>query len=442
MKSLLFDYLKEVSKYHPEIYDNLKMDINNKIYFHGKNFKYSPENRKNRYKFGFITIIWAPWKVVKLAALTMYSIIKSYIYKSNTTQKNTNTWMGKLLILSNIAFLDNKLREIWREVCTLNSWTSIQDIKISLATLNIRRKILYWSFKTLISKRFIDEVIEYKQLLKEHYRKSDIKALFISNNVTFLESIFIDIFDELGKPSFEIVHWYPSIYRNFPKKANYTLVRSEKMKENFIKIAWMKSEKILVAGNPRYPKPSKKELRFGLDNILVLHKDNTGRWSKIYYDNLDVITSDIGNSIGYLYSIENVLKKCGVKSARLRIHPGEDINRYRKYINTDFYVFDNEPLSVSLEKASLTIWPWSTVFLEAIYYGVNYLFYEPRENNLNIMNFPLVPPFDGSDIKAPVAIDEESLYTMIKNKKMINKTILNDYIKTPFDLSFLKEIIK
>jgi hypothetical protein len=95
-----------------------------------------------------------------------------------------------------------------------------------------------------------------------------------------------------------------------------------------------------------------------------------------------------------------------------------------------------------LGAASLVIGPTSTVFVEAIYHGVNYLFYEPQENKIDIMENPLVPPFDGSDAKLPTATNEEELSAMIKNKTMMDKTIFNDYIKTPFDIDFVKDIIE
>jgi hypothetical protein len=211
------------------------------------------------------------------------------------------------------------------------------------------------------------------------------------------------------------------------------------MKENFVRLWGMDPNKVLVTWHPYYQTLPKRELRFWLENILVLNKSNSWTWW-IYRE--DSIAWDIWASIYYLYSIENTLKKHGVKSVRLRIHPDEDMNRYKKHINTDFFIFDKEPLSESLNKSTLVIGPWSTVFLESIYHGVNYLFYEPWENNIDCMNFPLTPPFDWSDSKAPVARNEEMLFKMIEQKKMLDKSIFNDYIKTPFDIGFLKWLIK
>ena len=108
----------------------------------------------------------------------------------------------------------------------------------------------------------------------------------------------------------------------------------------------------------------------------------------------------------------------------------------------DFFVFDDAPLAESLHAASLVIGPTSTVLLEATYHGVNFVFYEPQENKADLMDNPLVPPFDGSDPKLPTARNEEELHEILHHKIMMDKTLFNDYIKTPFDISFLEKIIK
>ena len=67
-------------------------------------------------------------------------------------------------------------------------------------------------------------ILKYKHHLKKLWQKDDIKALFVGNTENFFESLAVDIFKELGKPSFEFTHGVPGIYRNHPHKGNYTLV--------------------------------------------------------------------------------------------------------------------------------------------------------------------------------------------------------------------------
>ena len=142
---------------------------------------------------------------------------------------------------------------------------------------------------------------------------------------------------------------------------------------------------------------------------------------------------DRGNLIIYLEGIRNVLKAIGVKKVRLRVHPSENIDWYFKFIDRDFFVADNVLLRDSLKRSTLVIGPTSTVFLESIYYGVNYLVYEPASQNVDLSGFPLVPPFDGSDPKVPIAKNEAELLRMLKEKTLVDKTVFNDYVDTPFD---------
>ena len=102
--------------------------------------------------------------------------------------------------------------------------------------MRLRRYFFFADFKQLISKESIDMILEYKNHLKKLRGDNDIKALFVGNTENFFESLAVDIFKELGKPSFEFTHGIPGIYWNHPHKENYTLVRGKKMKENFINI--------------------------------------------------------------------------------------------------------------------------------------------------------------------------------------------------------------
>ena len=66
----------------------------------------------------------------------------------------------------------------------------------------------------------------------------------------------------------------------------------------------------------------------------------------------------------------------------------------------------------------------------------------PNVGAIGLPGFSLVPPFDGSDKRIPIAINEEDLISILKNKEIVDNTILNDYIEPNFDISILKKIIK
>ena len=78
--------------------------------------------------------------------------------------------------------------------------------------MKIRRRFFYGTFKELVSPDSIKMILEYKKDLKKWFQKNDIKALFVGNNVNFFESLAIDIFEEIDKPSFEFVHGLPGNY--------------------------------------------------------------------------------------------------------------------------------------------------------------------------------------------------------------------------------------
>ena len=63
-------------------------------------------------------------------------------------------------------------------------------------------------------------------------------------------------------------------------------------------------------------------------------------------------------------------------------------------------------------------------------------------NDKNILNLSIAPPFDGTDNRIPVAYDEESLLKFLYEKKCVDAELLSDYIQTPFDISFIKPLLK
>ena len=76
----------------------------------------------------------------------------------------------------------------------------------------------------------------------------------------------------------------------------------------------------------------------------------------------------------------------------------------------------------------------STTFLEAIQKGVNYIVYE--RNNIKLLN----PPFDGTDPRVPFASEPDKLQELIKNKKVVDNSLLDDYMQ-PFNKKLLKELV-
>ena len=289
-------------------------------------------------------------------------------------------------------------------------------------------------FNEILDDEFLQQMQEYEGIITETYSKYNLKGLIIPNGDPFLYNLHLDIFKKLQLPSYIVLHGIPGIYHlECEKKADYLLVWGEQIKQNYIDVGFDQN-RIKVIGHPRYTEvPKMSKLRNTLDNVLVATTASTNfnphGWE---YDEFSLFDRNL--LLLYCYSVENVLKKLGVKHARLRAHPSVGREWLEKFVDLDFYEVEKNVrtnLSESLRKSSIVIGPTSSVWLESILYGVNYIVYEPGDGKKNITGSLLVPPFDGSDSNLKVANDEYSLYDMIKNRYVLNTEIINKYIE-PF----------
>jgi hypothetical protein len=422
------DLLGYIESNHSNYIDNnfldiVRFELSQRIYYYGKQFKYPVE-------------LYDKTKIIKYIIRHNLIILKNLLNQKKI-QKNKNK---NILVhhYFNTDSLYEQLRSSNYNVC-LPFWQKASELfefNLYMKFLNVNNIISYGGFNDILSKNFFDSVCAFKEILKNKYKQIGLDGLIVPFDMPFWENLAIQIFKELNKPSFVFLHGLPSRYNNIDdNRADYLIVWGEKIKEQYVK-AGVDKNKIFVSGHPYYQKISNEKLRFSLDNILIITKSMN---SSQYGNN--VILSDRGNLILYLYSIENVLKKLGVKHVRFRPHPSENSSWYLKYINKDFFILDRENIHKSLNNSSLVIGPTSTVFLESIYNGINYTIYEPSINDMDFINFKLVPPFDGSDSKIPLAKNEDDLANILKNKISVDKSFFNDYIKPDFDISFIKNII-
>jgi len=196
------------------------------------------------------------------------------------------------------------------------------------------------------------------------------------------------------------------------------------------------ADKIFVSGHPLYGSYEFPKLRFGLDNILVISTSVNGAQ---HSDQLRLV--DRGTLILHLLKIEKALKRIGIKSVRLRVHPSEDIYWYLKHVDPVFFIPDKDNLKASLTKSSLVITPTSTVFLDAMINGVSGVLFERPIDNKDPNSSPLVPPFDKSDERILVAHTEDELTEILLRKPQTNLSILGDYISPNFSIDFMKALI-
>ncbi len=443
----LLDYIRKNIITDEIIFDALKFELDTRIYFYGQQYS----NPREKWRINITSLFNVkkyfpiPPKMNQLL-LRLRAIVDLRNKKVGTVPNmlgdKNNTHTNDPKIVSNAFFTANEeLKTLGYNVVqppwVTHSQNILTNTKLNRVIKIINNVILYGTFNDLISPRFIQQLHIAKEVLKKFYLENDVKALIVPIDIFLFENLSISIFKELNRPSFVFLHGLPGRYNSIDEnRADYLVVWGDKIKETYIQ-AGIDKEKIFVSGHPLYQNFKISRLKFDFDNVLVLTK--TQPWCQ-YGD--QVILSDRGNLITYLFQIKKVLQSLGVKSVRLRPHPAENGEWYLNYVNRSFFKLDREPLVESLHKSTLVIGPSSTVFLETLYYGVNFVVFEPSFNNKDMINYQLFPPFDGSEKKVPVAKNDQELKEILLKKEGVDPNIFARYIKTPFDLSFMKKLIR
>ena len=406
------------------ILDYLHFDLNKIIYSFGDHFNNPNENKISYFKKS------------KIHLFILLSRFLTFLFSLN---KRNNR--GQIILSSayfDISDYKNNKIIIANPPWIFKKKQACLEYNIYSKSLKIHSK-LNGNFKNLITEEFIIQVNNYKSDLTEFVKKYKISALFLPQDIGFFEKLAIDVFKELEIPTFNFIHGLPGIYNSSDyNRTDYLIVWGESIKNNFIK-AGIDQNKIIVNGHPKFNNlVLSQNLKFGLDNILVLTKSLNGSQ---YSESVNI--GDRSNLIYYLLTIKSVLKKNGVKNVRLRPHPSENIDWYYKFIDEEFFKRDNINIADSLKKSTLVIGGTSTVFLESLISGVNYVVYEPEIENKKLLDgFVAFPPFDGTNKKVPVAKTEIELNHIIENKIKVDNKVISELINPKFEFNKVIELIK
>lgn len=411
----LYNYLYDKENISHEILDALCFDINIRVYYYGAHFKSPYEGLTNQHIFK--------------------RYLKSIFYNFNSTTKSdtsnsivTNAYHG---LPVSIEAMNYKVSQVpWS-----NRANGIPG-KLSASIQKVTKIISTANYKELINEQSINSLSALFTQMLEYY--SDKKGLIVPYDMPLFENLSIQAFKQLKKPSLVFLHGLPGRYNSIDdNRADYLAVWGDDIKKQYV-AAGVSSDKIFVAGNPIYGKYPENIESSKPGTPLVITKSlpggqvNTGK----------VILADRGNSILYLMLIKDALKKTGITKARLRPHPSENKAWYRSFIGDDFYEVDTLSLSESLKKTSFVVGPTSTVFLDASFAGINYIIFEPNISGIDIINYKLVEPFTESTEGVVFTASPEELVEAIKEKKKTDVGVLHQYVKLPFDLSFLRDIFK
>lgn len=365
------------------------------------------------------------------------ALLSNYKTKESKNKKVLSTLTLKqkdIFSLSKLGF--DSFSPIWHP---LRKKSVFGDLKTLKWHQHIQKKIRNDDFHSFLDPKFHIELEVFQQHLITAYKKQDFKALFLYTDQYFYSKYSIDIFKKMNRPSFIFTHGMPGIYSlEVDSRSDYLMVWSEKIKQNYINVGF-ESSKVKVVGNPHYKKLEKhKSLRSDLSDILVIPL-TSAVWVQHEYDN--TVNTDCGTTVLYLYKVQMVLKKLGVKRARYRTHPTMNKQWVHSFLDQDFYICDREPLNNSLNRSSLVIGTNSTLVLESLIHGVNYILFDPKqEDGINMSGHKSVPPFDGSEKKLLVANNEVELEQIIKSNVITDYSLVHDYIQD-FDLSVIKELI-
>jgi hypothetical protein len=304
---------------------------------------------------------------------------------------------------------------------------------------NLQKKLKTDNFHAFLDPKFHHELEIFQEYLMAVYQKQDYNALFLYTDQYFYSKYCIDIFKKMNRPSFVFSHGMPGVYSlEVDNRSDYLMVWSEKIKENYIN-AGFNASKVKVVGNPQYKKVDKyKTLRSDLSNVLVV-PPTSAVWVQHEYDN--TVVTDCGTTVLYLYKVQRVLKKLGVQKARYRTHPTMNKKWVHSFLDQDFYTQDTALLDASLNKSSLVIGTSSTLVLESLIHGVNYVLFDPKdENGINMSGHKSVSPFDGSEEKLVVTNTEDDLEKALKFNALTDYKLVQDYIQD-YDVAVLKELI-
>ena len=425
--SPLYNYLNAYDSKNSSHYFLLRYVFDQKIYYYGNNFKHPHERRIKKSEL---------FKIKLLGKLYEFFVFFNAKFNSSSNDK-IKIWSTAYFKLE--EKIDDEKYHVFNPPWVFSRRRDIAyNYELHKKIKEIKHVIVYGNFNELVNENFFRKIDELKQSLKNHVLKENIRAVLLPHDLGFFERLVIQIFKEIGRPSFLLIHGLPGIYGKMDNnRTDFLVVWGEAIKRNYIDVGFDPG-KILVNGHPKYKINSDISLTFELNNILVLPKPLGGAPAGDKYE-----LNDRGNCILYLLSVQSVLKKIGISKVRFRPHPSENPNWYMTYLDRDFFTPDTDTLENSLSKSSLVIGVTSTVFLESLINGVSYLVYEPRlENGNGLDNNPVVAPFDGSNIKVPVAKSEDELLELIKQKSKVDLSILSDYIDPDFDAKIILEKIK
>ncbi|MFC0776751.1 hypothetical protein [Flavobacterium sp. HJSW_4] len=388
-----------------EIYDLLLTDVNAALFDYSDHHKSNKLPLKSKFKQFLINRLFVGF------------------YLLNKLKKR---YTGEMIILSNAYIPLN----VPNSVTLLPPWIfspkkkSFANWKIILIINQLKFILKERSIKLLLSENFKFLVDKFELELGNLFVKFKLSAVVVPNDMAFFEKLALRVAKKKDIPSFVCLHGLPARYNDIDdNRADYLIVWGKGIKELYID-AGVKEDKILTFKHPVYSSFSALELQSNLSNVLVLSRATCG----IPCESSQLILTDRSTTLHYTELVKENLKKLGVNKATLRLHPSENEDFYLKNLPDDFFTIDRSSKDDALNQCSLVIGPTSTMVLDAIKMGKNYILFDPVFNGLTLEGMPLVSPFTGeSFIKLSNSL-EEMKYNINNPNDNISYHELNNFL--------------
>ncbi len=422
MKENLFEFLKDI---HTDFdLDLIKYHLNSQMNDYGDHFKSGEQKKSAKKKIYFLfnsLLTFLYWLAFKLL------------------QKSRK---GTIVLSAAYGKFDERLIQrgynVQRMPSSLKKGQNVfGNFYIFYLTKKIEFILQFAGVGYLTSKQFFEILSKYHNCVERYIKNIGYKYLFVPNDVVYFNKLYIKIFKDLDKKTFLVSHGaMPSIFNlegDLDNLTDYAIMKSQLEVDSFVKMGY-DAKKYMVSGHPDYIS-NISNLKSTFECILVITKSINGV-SLLQ----NPIIEDRGQSIMYLLSIQNVLLALGIQKVILRPHPSENYLWYKSHLDENFFKISSRSLTEDLNQSTLVIGPTSSVIVDALFHGLNYVIYEPLINGKLITGYPVYPPLDGSDNRIPIARDEDELFQNLTNGTCFDGELLNDLTGREFNIDFITKL--
>lgn len=411
MAHTYIDTLFEVYPNRTEYLDWIQYELDTRVYYFGNHFK-TPFGHKRQLKYR----------------------IRNYLASFKRKVSNID-FDGAILSEAYANWgINDKLKEEGYKVCML-PWHADSGFRLSTEYAAVANGLDYGDFNFLLSEYFIDRVYNFRSFFENFLQCNHIKLVIFANDMTAINRIAISACKNVGVKSMIYLHGLPAGSYNAidNNRADYLCVWGDRMKELCVN-AGVNANKVIVMGNAKYSGQKFPDTHpASFDNVLVLSRAISGAPS----DSVKRPIENRGLSIDYIYMVEEALKRVGVNKATLRLHPSENGEWYKKFIDSDFYTLDDKSLMDCLSDKTAIVSPASTVMFDAFLCGIPFFAFEPH----TIIGYEVVPPFDGSEEEMPIAKSISELVDHLQHNIVASHALIDKYINPVVDMSKIKELL-